>query len=947
MASGLYPIVKFSAGEWSPSLDNRYDLENYRDGCRKLRNTIPMKQGGGQRRPGFEWIAPGKVSASGANSISSFRKFQFAPGTTFQLEFCDKGIRFCSNGAQVQVNPGLMPNWSSGASYAAGAFVQYMGNPYYLYNGPLNNSTVFPGTDTAHWVVQAVYEVPAPYSGTNFTPPNYWAADVCNVQILALNDVVYIVSPNFPVWKLTRYTNVYTGAPGTGWVMQQVQFLAPPMMDENATDETITASATSGSVTLTAAANANWAGSILYVPGNTVLDGGLIYNCLQTHTSGTFANDLASGFWVLVTNFVAGHVGSYWQLAYNRPTSYIEFDAVVTSASYTFASGTWYNQATGGTGGPTTLFLVGTWEVQTYGTWQADVTISVSYDNGKTFQVVTILSSRGDANYSISGQELQGGIYKFVVANPVAWASTTPPRVVLTADNQFVYGLVQVTAVATAYSATATVIGPPLYATTATAYWSEGAWSAVRGYPQAVTIFQERIWYGFSTAAPQNVWATQTDDIENFALFDQSQATYGLAFTLNAAGRGPIQWLAAQTDLFVGLASAEWVISSGATTTAITATAIQALEHTVNGSAPNLPGIIIGQACMYVQRKGRSFQQMLFSVFTNKYMSQDLQVTSQHLTNAGIVQFDYQQQFQEQALLWAVCGDGSLISMTYAIDQKVFAWAGHNTGSDQGDIVISVSVIYGAAGQDDEVWATILRGPGTANATGCQLERIWPIDWQTYNVGQPQLNQACYADCASFFTYPVNFTSSTLNGLPQCLIGRTLVASIVPASGAGMWAIRNLACTAAAVPAFGGSVTIPNYVPVTGDVVVVGLPINWQIMPNRLDLDPRSGPTPGLTKTIRNLYPRTLNSIGGQWATTGAPPVLGTLSVVNDIQVYPITENSNTPPRFTPNIPLDVELDVGGLFGYSLDPEFAIQGSDPLPFYLLGIAIKYDLGGRT
>jgi len=947
----LSPIVQFTGGEWAPSMDTRYDLEGYRNACRKLQNVIPTKQGGAQRRPGTQWIAQGKINSAGTASISSFRKFQVAPGVTFQLEFCDQGIRFCANGVQITVNPTSMPNWTNGNSYAAGAFVNVGGIPYYLYNGPLNNSIVSPGSDPTHWVLQAVYEVPAPYSGTNFTAPNYWTADVANVQLQVLNDVAYIVHPNFPVYKLTRYTNVYTGVPNTGWVMQQVQFLLPPMLDENATDETLTASAVSGSVTLTAAANSAWAGTTVYVPGNTVSSGGVVYNCLQTHTSGTFANDVASGYWATVTNFVAGHVGSYWQLAYNRPTSFIEFDATGSSASYTFSGGSWYSSGATFNGTAGQFFLVGTWEVQTYGVWQSDITIQVSYDNAVTWQTITILSSRGDANYSISGQELNGGVYRFTLGNNVAWASSTPPRIVLTAENQFIYGLVKITAVANAYSATATVIGAQLYNTASTIFWSEGAWSAVRGYPQAVTVFQERVWYGYSAYQPQNVWASQTNDIENFALYDQSQSTYGLAFTLNAPGRGPIQWLAAQTDLFVGMASAEWIISSGSATSAITPTAIQALEHTVNGSAPNLPALIIGQACMYVQRRARTFQQMMFSVFTNKYMSQDMQTTSQHLTNAGIVQFDYQQEWQNQPIIWAVCGDGTLISMTYAMEQKVFAWAGHSTGTDAGDKVISVQVIYGVNGADDEVWVTVLRDIGTNNGKGCQLERLWPVDWQTYNSGAPQLNQMCYADCATFFTYgaPPFANTNSIYGLPLCLVGRTLVASIVPASGSGAWAIRSLTCTLQSSGPFLGwaYVTIPNYQPAQGDVVCVGLPINWQIEPMRLDLDPRMGPTSGLTKSIESLYLRTLNSIGGQWSCYGAPPVAGQLTQVKDIEAYPITANTNTPPALQPNVPLDVDIEVGGLFGYSLDPAFAIQGYDPLPFYLLGITVKSNVAGRV
>jgi hypothetical protein len=138
-------------------------------------------------------------------------------------------------------------------------------------------------------------------------------------------------------------------------------------------------------------------------------------------------------------------------------------------------------------------------------------------------------------------------------------------------------------------------------------------------------------------------------------------------------------------------------------------------------------------------------------------------------------------------------------------------------------------------------------------------------------------------------------------------------------------------------------VTIPNYQPVAGDTVCVGLPINWIIQPMRLDVDPGRGPTQGLTKTIRTLYPRVLNTIGGQWSTVGIPPVLGTLSTVNDIQDYPINTFGNAPPPFTPNLSQDLEIPVGGVFGYALDPQFAFQGFDPLPWYLLGIGMKYDV----
>ena len=975
MPHTLNTLAAFSAGEWSPTLDSRVDLPGYRKACRKLRNMIPMKQGGATRRPGTQFIGAGKQASSGQYT-SRLESFQYAPGTTFQLEFTQYGIRFFTTGTLATqitvVNSSTTPNayqvqasaFDNTLAYAAGSFVTAAnGSVYYAYNGIVAIGGGDPSTNLSYWRLQSVYEVPSPYSSLGITsttgtvtpyPANdYWGSDIFIIQIKQINDVVYIVHPNLPVWKLIRYAN-------NNWVMQQVQFNTPAMLDENQTDIILCPSAASGTnITLTATAP-YWTTGHYYAVGNTVTYQSNIWTATQINISGVWDNDVAAGYWKITPIFNSQHIGSYWQLAFNRSQSFVEWD---------FASGN---------GTSTQLTLVGTWEVQTYGTWSADVTIQASYDNGVTFQNISVLTSKGDANYSISGQELSGGIYQMVISNYSSLTSSTPPRVVLTADNQYVYGLAKITGVTDSYHATCTAIvnfypdptytgavawssgtsyvygnivtygGEPYFCQLSitgggtpntnpgnwvpcintTTGWSEGAWSNYRGYPQAIAIFQERVWYAGTTYQPQRVWGTQTNDIENFALIDQSQATYGLAFDLNAPSRGPIRWMNAQTDLMVGLAAAEWIISSGQPNTAISPTSVTAVEHSANGSAAYLPGDIIGNAAFYVQRRGTSFNQMLFSVFTNKYMSQDVLTYSQHLTNSGIQQFDYQQEFENQSILWAVCGDGTLISMTYSLEQEIFAWAKHTTGTDNGDKVLSVSVIYGANGSDDEVWVTVMRNPATTK--GCQIERVWPISWQTDNIGQPLLSEACYVDCATYYT-PSTAGSNTISGLPVALYNRPVVAALIPASGTGIISFRNLTCSNT------GTVTLPNYKPITGDVIWVGLPIYWYLQPMRLDVDQRAGEVVGLTRAISKLYVRVVNSIGGQWSTPQGDVV--------DIQVYPITENSGNPPPFVPNIPLYLELDVGGLTQYELDATFTLQGYDPLPMTVLGVTIKQDIGG--
>lgn len=963
----LNPLSSFTGGEWSPQMDSRTDLPGYRKAARLMRNLIPLKQGGTTRRPGTQFIANGKLGGTPlvpASGLSRMQKFQFAPGTSFMLEFCNRGIRFYANGAQVQATG--VGAWASGTTYQAGSFVTNAGITYYLWNGTtgrnttLVNSTTAPGSDTNHWVQQSIYEVPSPYAADNFTIPNYWLADVFILQCKQINDVVYIVHPSFPVWKLTRFSN-------SNWNMVQVPFLTPPMLDQNATDTTLTAGAVTGTGVSLKANAPTWTSGNYYVPGNSVLfsqaagafglgvtyvitsvgttDFTLIgaasntvgvqftatgpgtgsgtasglYNCLAPHTSGTFRTDYANGLWKFVLIFQTGHIGSTWQLAYNRPQSYIQGN--VGTANFTSAS----------------MFLIGTWEFSTYGIWDGSYVVQASYDNGVTWQVVASgLVSQSSANFNISGVEIIGALYRFVYTYVAGTVTVPPAYALLTADNQFVYGLVQITGVTDAYDATCTVV-TTLYSTNPTEYWSEGAWSDVRGYPQAVTIFQERAWYAGTSFQPQRLWGSQTDDLENFARVDQSQPTYSLAFDLNAPERGPIQWLNAQTDLFAGLAGAEWVITSGSPTAAITPTAVIALEHSANGSAFGVPGSVVGNAVFYVQRRGINFQQMLFSVFTEKYMSQDLQVTSQHLTAAGIKQFDYQQNFQAQSVLWAVCADGTLASMNYAMDQEVFGWSRHTTGglvnpggfNNGGDIFLSCQVIYGGQDEDDELWVSVIRtGSTTGGSFYCTIERLNPVDWQTANGGQPQLNEAIYCDCSTAFVSP---SSNSIGPVPLALF-KTNVPLVASING-------NAAAVGLVVDPLSGHVTIPNYVPVTGDVVQLGLPIPWFLKPMRFDLDPRAGEIPGILKAVFKVYVKLLNSIGGNWANIQGKLV--------PLPTYPITTNSGQPPTFLPDVPVELSLDTGALMEYGKDPQFILQGTDPLPFTCLSMAIAYDITQKS
>lgn len=183
----------FNAGELSPQLKGRADLEKYKNGCDTLENFLPQIFGPARKRPGTRFVRETKDSAQRSRLIP----FEFSADQAFALEFGDEYIRFHAEGGTIESSPGV------------------------------------------------AYEIVSPYT----------AADIGQLNFAQSADVIYIAHPSYPPHKLARL-----GA--TNWTITEVVFAAPPFNDRNTTATTITPSAATGSITLTASASLFVAGDV-------------------------------------------------------------------------------------------------------------------------------------------------------------------------------------------------------------------------------------------------------------------------------------------------------------------------------------------------------------------------------------------------------------------------------------------------------------------------------------------------------------------------------------------------------------------------------------------------------------------------------------------------------------------------------------------------------------
>lgn len=282
MSGNIHQLINnFNAGELSPLVDVRSDTGKYRTGCRLLRNFIPRAVGGVFSRPGTQYMGAAKYSNKKARLID----FNFSTTTSFQIEIGDQYMRFWSNRAQVEKSS--VSAWVTLTAYVVG---DYRTNGGATYRCIVAHTSGTFATDLAanKWVAQTAYEIESPYL----------EADIFELQYRQINDIVYIVHPDYEPRKLSRVAD-------DNWTLATVAWDWPAVLDENSDSTTITPSATTGTgITLTASA----------------------------------------------ALFNANHVGSYWQIAHRREGSFCEINVTGngTSATTLRVVGSW-EFATAGT----------------------------------------------------------------------------------------------------------------------------------------------------------------------------------------------------------------------------------------------------------------------------------------------------------------------------------------------------------------------------------------------------------------------------------------------------------------------------------------------------------------------------------------------------------------------------------------------------------------------
>ena len=467
-----------------------------------------------------------------------------------------------------------------------------------------------------------------------------------------------------------------------------------------------------------------------------------------------------------------------------------------------------------------------------------------------------------------------------------------------------IWGWGRITGYTSATQVTVEVIGR-MPATSASTRWKLGAWSAARGYPRCMTFHAGRTWWGGSIAQPQTVWASETGDFYSLATSEEDGTvldTNGITYTLDDNEVNTIRWMSSfSRGLMIGCPSGEFVIGPANTNGALSPSNFQAFRRGDRGSSPDVAGVRVGAAVLFVSRSGRKVREFVYDFSTDGFTSSDQTVLSEHITGQGVVQMAHQE--EPEGVLWLVREDGALLSLTYDREQEVRAWCRHGIGG-QDARVESVAVVPNPYGTADDVYVAVAR------TIDGQTRRY--IEW----IGPP-------FDAARDGEHGGVFVDSALtySGAPT-----TVVTGLAHLEGESVAICADGAARPVATVS-GGGVTIAA----PGAALIhVGLPYTSRVRTLRPELAFQNGSAQGRVKRVTEVFLRLLETGGG---TVGRPD--------GDRERLffrtPLDDMTRAVPLFTG------DREVAFPAGYDRDGQIVIETDEPLPMTALSVTYEVQV----
>lgn len=948
------PIIQasFNAGEWTPALNARVDMQRYHSAAALLRNFFVDYRGGATTRPGSKYIIQ---TISGTNTVRLI-PFQASLTVSYILVFENQKLYFLNNGSPVletakvitgitQANPGVVT--SNGHGFANGDRVFVSGvvgmtqvnNNYYIVAGAaantfqlhdLNGNNVDTTAFTAYssgGTVARIYTIASPYLSTELAQIKF-AQDV-NLMILnhpnyATYKLVLTAATN---WSLTTATIGSTVSTPVGQAVATTLAAGTfnyayviTAVDATGQESGPSSFATLGSVT-----------DIRTVAGSntvtwTAVANAASYNVYRAQIRAGAAVPAGSQFGFVgnctATTFIDSNIVPDFSLCppvVSNPFfgSGVQSIAVTNAGAYSNGQIIPTISFTGGGGGSgaaalATAQVINATISNAGGNYIAGQT--ANFPNGV---VIRITSTTGSPLFAVNGFTLvsAGNLVSgnATPASPTPVTSTSGGGSMALSLN-LTWGIVSVgiTSPGTGYGPAPTVVfSGGAAAATAT------LGSPTSGNPTVPAFHQQRLMQMGPVSAPNQLNASQPGAFFNFNVTNPTQPDNAFQGTLNSGQLNTIQSAVSQPQGLIILSDRlAWLVNGGSAGSPFNAIALTANAQIFNGAA-GLPPIVAVDDVLYVQAKGSIVRDMIFNFQKQVYTGADISVQSSHLFYGyQILEWAYAE--EPFKLIWAVRSDGILLTLTFLREQELVAW----THSDTAGSYKSIASVTesSAVGNVDAIYTVVQR---VVNGNTVQyIERMAELYFPIGATDAWQVDAGVQYNGASALTFSgaQHLAAASVTGLATDNLGNVTIipAFVMPTSGTF-------------------TLAAPTPVGSTGYIrVTVGLAFTPQLQTLAVDL---GQPTvQGKRKKVTAVTARVRQSLGLSCGRT-----FPTVQPMKDLALGNVGTMSNT--LVTDLVTSDARIIVDPQ--YDVFGQYCFQQSNPYPATILGIIPEIEIGDTS
>lgn len=450
---------------------------------------------------------------------------------------------------------------------------------------------------------------------------------------------------------------------------------------------------------------------------------------------------------------------------------------------------------------------------------------------------------------------------------------------------------------ATEVTVTVTKTIPKEIVTNGTSKFRLPEWTSARGYPQAISFYDQRLILAGSATKPQTIWASVLDDYANME--DGTDADQAIVKTMTASNNrvNPILWMVGDEVLIIGTPGQEFLGRSSQLTALIKPDDFVTKEAPSEGSASIKP--VRKDGAIFVSRDTQRVIEEAFDPEVGRIESTDLSLTARHLTRVGIEGIAWQQ--SPEQILWVWLTDGTLASLTYQKKNDVQGWALHDLS---GGKVKSACVIPGADGKTEDLYMLVERTIG--GSTVRYIEVMQPF--YTVTEGNNAAD-SWYLDSALRYE---GSATTTITGLSH-LEGQTVTAL---ADGK---VVTGLTVSL-------GSVTLPA----AASNVLVGLHSDAYIWTLSPDFGVSDGATAGRMRRIKSVAVK-------------ARGVGGAVKVVGSGDDPELLQPSGDGAANTASLIADLVKKLGVSSDLERDHRIEVRQSQPLPLDILALATNTEV----